>query len=166
MRYRKKAIPKGVDAVICSEVLEHLQEPEEFIKKINRSLNMGGYLLLSTPNARNWVKYPLFFLKNQIGKKSEERLKKELTKKEGKYKLAEEEQHLHVYGQDELVGLLKKSGFDVYKIKRCTTFFGGPFLDRHPLLLGSTMVFDSIMNLLGMTRIGWDNLVFARKIGA
>ena len=158
-------LPKGVDIVICSEVLEHLVKPEEILEKINKSLNMGGYLLLTTPNAKNWIKYPLFFLKNLLAKESQRRLKRELTVKEGRFKLAEEEQHLHVYGQDELVLLLGKSGFGVYKIKRSTTFFGGPFLDRHPFLLGLTMTFDAKMNLFNVTKLGWDNIVFARKIG-
>ncbi|MFC2138999.1 class I SAM-dependent methyltransferase [Bacteroidota bacterium] len=40
------------DLVICSEVLEHLEEPEKAIQEINRVANK--YILLSVPNEPIW----------------------------------------------------------------------------------------------------------------
>jgi len=37
------------DTVLCTEVLEHVQEPSYLIKEINRVLKKGGYLILSAP---------------------------------------------------------------------------------------------------------------------
>ncbi|HLC67808.1 MAG TPA: methyltransferase domain-containing protein [archaeon] len=38
------------DILICSELVEHLFDPEHVIKEANRVLKKGGLLLLSTPN--------------------------------------------------------------------------------------------------------------------
>ena len=37
------------DAVICTEVLEHVRHPTKALKEINRVLRQGGHLVLSTP---------------------------------------------------------------------------------------------------------------------
>jgi len=37
------------DAVLCSQVLEHVFTPAEFLREINRVLRPGGVLLLATP---------------------------------------------------------------------------------------------------------------------
>ena len=38
------------DLCLCSEVIEHLREPEALLKDINRVLKRGGKLILTTPN--------------------------------------------------------------------------------------------------------------------
>jgi len=40
---------KVFDSVLCTEVIEHMPEPEEVIQEIYRVLKPGGKLLLSTP---------------------------------------------------------------------------------------------------------------------
>lgn len=42
------------DLVVCSEVLEHLEEPENALKKINEITADKGYILLSVPNEPIW----------------------------------------------------------------------------------------------------------------
>ena len=37
------------DLVICTEVLEHVQNTQEALKNLNRVIKKGGYLILSTP---------------------------------------------------------------------------------------------------------------------
>lgn len=37
------------DAVLCSQVLEHVFEPDNFLHELNRVLKPGGWLLLTTP---------------------------------------------------------------------------------------------------------------------
>jgi SAM-dependent methyltransferase len=45
----------SVDAAICFEVLEHLQEPQQALAEILRCLKPGGHALLSVPNSAFWV---------------------------------------------------------------------------------------------------------------
>ena len=40
---------ESIDKVLCCEVLEHLEEPQEAIKEIYRVLKKGGELILSVP---------------------------------------------------------------------------------------------------------------------
>lgn len=47
----------SVDAVISSEVLEHLDHPHEYLREIYRVMKTGGYLSLSTPCASMYL-YP------------------------------------------------------------------------------------------------------------
>jgi len=51
---RCESIPckeKRFDAVICTELLEHLPEPEKALKEIKRVLKEGGYLYLTVPQS-------------------------------------------------------------------------------------------------------------------
>lgn len=42
------------DAAVCSEVLEHLFNPQDALAEIHRVLRPGGRLILSVPNAAHW----------------------------------------------------------------------------------------------------------------
>jgi SAM-dependent methyltransferase len=60
VRYGVKNIPfrdASVDMVVSSEVLEHLDDPAEYLKEIHRVMKDGGYLSLSTPCASAYL-YP------------------------------------------------------------------------------------------------------------
>ncbi len=151
------------DVILSSEVLEHLQEAEKFLMKVVNSLKKGGVLLLSTPNSNNWAKYPLGWIKGLVIKINNKDWEKQLIKKEEKYKLSEQEQHIKVFGLGELKNLLEKAGLKVYASPRSTSFFGGKFLDDAPLLLGLSMIADSVLNLLPINQVGWDLIVFSRK---
>ena len=40
----------SVDFIVTFQVIEHIQDDEEFIKEIYRVLKAGGKLILTTPN--------------------------------------------------------------------------------------------------------------------
>jgi len=44
------ATGKRYDAIICSEVLEHLTDPSSLLKVLNESLNDNGKLIITVPN--------------------------------------------------------------------------------------------------------------------
>ena len=59
-----------VDIVVSFAVLEHVENPIAFLKEIKSLLKPDGFLLLSTPNAEDWllefmpVEYGRFFYRN------------------------------------------------------------------------------------------------------
>jgi predicted TPR repeat methyltransferase len=48
-----KRIPKGVDAVVCADVIEHLRDAPALLKLIREGLASDGYLFVSVPNIAN-----------------------------------------------------------------------------------------------------------------
>lgn len=45
---------KKFDVVIASEIIEHLFEPEQFLKKLHRILAPNGSIIITTPNFLFW----------------------------------------------------------------------------------------------------------------
>lgn len=63
------------DTVLCSQVLEHVFEPEGFVAELNRVLRPGGFLLLTTPfvwdeheQPFDYARYSSFGLRYLLGK--------------------------------------------------------------------------------------------------
>ncbi|GAA3070621.1 class I SAM-dependent methyltransferase [Streptomyces glomeratus] len=54
--------PQSADAVLFSEVLEHLVDPDSALDEIRRVLRPGGHLMLSTPNLAAWYNRALLLL--------------------------------------------------------------------------------------------------------
>jgi 2-polyprenyl-3-methyl-5-hydroxy-6-metoxy-1,4-benzoquinol methylase len=159
----KDELPGGFDVIICSEVVEHLQKPKLVLKKISQCLNPGGWLILSTPNANNWIKYPFLWIKGGVNRVNNEEVIKYLNRKEEKQKLAEHEQHINVYTLKQLHEELEEAGVKVIKTPRSSIVFGGPFLDKHPVLMAATVVADRLIDIFGVPQIGWDNIVIGQK---
>lgn len=44
-----------VDLAVCFAVVEHVEKPLKFLKEIKSLLRPNGFLLLSTPNAQDWL---------------------------------------------------------------------------------------------------------------
>ena len=45
----------SMDIILCSEVLEHIEQPPSAIEEIARILKPDGYALITTPNPANLV---------------------------------------------------------------------------------------------------------------
>jgi len=56
-----KTIKSGADIIVCSEVLEHLEEPEEILGFIKTNLTANGVLIVTVPAG------PMSFLEKYIG---------------------------------------------------------------------------------------------------
>lgn len=42
------------DLVVCNDVIEHLKDPESFLRSIRQRLVSGGHVTASIPNVRHW----------------------------------------------------------------------------------------------------------------
>ena len=98
--------PATFDGIILSEVLEHLVEPGEVIKKLSRFVRPGGMLLASSPNISHW------------------RVVRELLL--GRFQLADQgvfdRTHLRWFTPTTFADLFEKAGFEVKEIGPVTAF--------------------------------------------
>lgn len=142
------------DAVLCNQVLEHVFEPEEFVREIARVLKPGGRLLLTVPfvwdeheQPRDYARYSSFGLKALLEKHG---LRLEAQRKTAA----------------DLRVLFQMANAYLYKV----TVTRSPYLN-----LLAALVFMAPLNLIGSV-LAWvapsnpdlylDNVVLAAKSGA
>lgn len=144
------------DAIICSEVLEHLPDPGVLLGKLRDLLAPGGTLIVSVPNGRgvfeqmvrlenamhsigveaviDVVKWPgRAFRWKRAGRGWPPRPgnPRELTKYADEGYLNQESPHLQFFRRQEIMGLFRSSGFEVVEY-RGRTLACGPYIG--PLL--------------------------------
>lgn len=91
------------DLVILTEVIEHFNfNPVPTLKKIASQLRKGGYLFLSTPDAKEWGKAKYYQNIKDIP--------------ELNFEDALIDDHVYQYELDELESVLKASGFSIKKV--------------------------------------------------
>ena len=88
------------DAVTCLDVIEHVFEPRDLIKEINRVLKRGGSLVISTPNIRYWRHLFSLIVKGRFPKTSDD-----TEHWDGG--------HLHCFTYKDIELLLSEHGFEV-----------------------------------------------------
>jgi len=91
------------DAVSCLDVIEHIFEPRDLIKEINRVLKTGGELVISTPNIRYLRHLFSLIVKGKFPKTS------------GDIKYHWDGGHLHYFTFKDVEELLKEYGFKIIK---------------------------------------------------
>lgn len=84
--------------VFAGETIEHIFDDEQFLKNIHAILKKGGVVIITTPN--------LFFLPSRI-----------LFPFGVKPFFSWAEYHYHIYDIKTLSGLVKRSGYEIEKIK-------------------------------------------------
>ncbi|MBP7700586.1 methyltransferase domain-containing protein [Candidatus Woesebacteria bacterium] len=90
-----KAGKQNYDMVLISEVIEHVEDENQFLKLIASNLNKNGLLFLTTPSKDNFL-YRIGFYKkfdNEVG-------------------------HLRRYTQESISELLEKNGFEILHLKK------------------------------------------------
>ncbi len=140
-----KEIPKNVlfDIIIYADVLEHLENPENFLKEHSKLLKDDGIILGSIPNGYG----PFEIEKKLTYYLGLESLVSVLIKIKQKFKNKNSETipynfesgHVNFFTQKKFRDLLSKSGFQLDKIEK-GGFIGAPFSDR---ILGK---FNSFIN--------------------
>lgn len=98
--------PATFDAIIFSEVLEHLIDPAAVLKKLSRFVRPGGMLLASSPNIAHW------------------RVIRELIM--GRFQLTDQgvfdRTHLRWFTPESFAMLAENAGFDVEELGPVTPF--------------------------------------------
>lgn len=117
------------DCIICSEVIEHIIEPQALINELLRCVKVGGYLLLSTPYKEK-INYTLCIHCNQRTPINA---------------------HLHSFDESTLINFFKEFNLSELKYYK----FGNKFLQyiRHHVLIRFFpfwfwKIFDKIFNLV------------------
>jgi len=83
------------DAVIAGDVIEHLENPSQFLRETHRVLKMNGRLVISTPQANDWwITMHNWFLRRWI-------------------RDPDQGEHLQNWTLLDMTRLLKKNGFTV-----------------------------------------------------
>jgi len=49
-----RSVPDAYDVIILGDILEHLYDPWNLLKRLHEKLNPNGYVLCSIPNVANW----------------------------------------------------------------------------------------------------------------
>ncbi|MGD3106346.1 class I SAM-dependent methyltransferase [Streptomyces sp. YGL11-2] len=107
----------SADAVLFSEVIEHLVDPDAALDELRRVLRPGGHLMLSTPNLAAW--YNRGLLLAGIQPVFSEVSLRAIHGRPGTQVVG----HLRLYTARALRGFLTASGFDVIQIA------GAPYHD-------------------------------------
>jgi len=88
------------DLVIALALLEHLSEPEQFLKNISFCLKKGGIIVLTTPSPR--AKPLLEFLAYKLHLISEDSIR----------------EHKTYFSKQHLINTLSKTGFSIIEFKK------------------------------------------------
>jgi len=126
------------DAVLCSEIIEHLVDPDVLLTEIARVLTPEGYLFLTTPNLASWINrlslllgfQPHFSevsLRHNVGK-----LYSGIAAKGSEAAIAG---HLRLFVPRSLDALLKINGFDIIARKGAGIGYGGKSILPFPISL-------------------------------
>lgn len=104
------------DLVFAGEIIEHLENPDQFLKEVNRVLKNKGYLVISTPNLATWYnRVLLLFGVQPIFTETSTKINPGKPKIFGKE--SEPVGHLRVYTIGALKGLLDFYGLKTVKTK-------------------------------------------------
>ena len=105
------------DVVTCFDLLEHLPDPELAVEEFNRVLSDKGVLIIRVPNI------------NSLGAK----------RRKAAWFGYRDRTHVSLWSNEEWIGLLKKSGFDIIEV-----FFDGlwdtPYFKLLPKLLQDVFI--------------------------
>ncbi len=102
------------DAILCSEVIEHVIDTDHLLEEIRRTLKPGGVAAITTPNLAGWINraalaigwQPFSYdvsLRHKVGRP--------------RFGSAETSGHLHMFTHRALKELLRAHGFEIIAIE-------------------------------------------------
>ncbi len=105
------------DFVICSEVLEHLSDPEKTLHSVSRVLKKGGILIITVPNGYGLYSVIYDQFRNRIASKILPQIGRS--------------SHIQSFTLAAIERLISRAGFGIYKIRN------SDFISFLPLLVKS-----------------------------
>ena len=136
--------------VVCSEVLEHIPEPESILREIWRVLKPGGIAIFSTPNASN----PMLRLSRSDGESDSVEETEWCSPSYG---------HVSVLSSREWQEHFKRAGFDILQINRGALLFGRHGYDKSPFVVALYFLIDAVLDCLPATTNWTENLCFTLR---
>jgi ubiquinone/menaquinone biosynthesis C-methylase UbiE len=106
---------ESFDAVVCGQLIEHLTAPDVALAEMARVLRPGGHVLIDTPSKTNVVDalFKLFLGKNAT------------------WGLYMDPTHVAFYDKSEVLGMLRRAGFDRITVRGAPTLrYNLPLLRR------------------------------------
>lgn len=153
------------DAVLCSEVVEHLPDPDRALGEIWRVTKPGGVLALTTPNAGNKLHKLRKFLPRSFRRKAKEwrQLQHEIDierKGAGGVNLP----HVSELSAKEWCEKCRKAGFEIVEVRRGSLLYGDPYLEGRPAIWALSVIMDSFLDRI-TNDWSWQVLIKAKKAG-
>lgn len=135
------------ECVVAGEIIEHVPDPDSFLREIRRVLVPGGTLIVSTPNMVSWANRVLVPLGIQpLGTETSSEVA--LGRRHRVLGQGNQVQgHLKVFTFRALTEILERYGFDVRDREGVPAFFPAPldrfdrFLSRHALPFASGLLY-------------------------
>jgi len=137
------------DIVICSEVLEHIENLGAALVNIAGIMNRTAYFIMSTPNSNNYALKVCGFVSKKIIKGINREFRNE-TAREFAYKSEiganTEIEHINLQTMYSLKKKLTASGFKIQGIRRGAMFYGSKFIDKYPTLFAIIIILDRLFD--------------------
>lgn len=144
------------DVVLSFETIEHLFWPTDFLEKINKIMNKGGYFIFSTPNYHG---YDILTLGTH-------------------YKRTRAPFHLNYFNVDTIDSILESTGFkivkkmtpgilDIINVRKQVEEGNAPQIDaftKYLLFTASSEVQNNFQKFLSENCLSGNMLIFAQKI--
>jgi 2-polyprenyl-3-methyl-5-hydroxy-6-metoxy-1,4-benzoquinol methylase len=139
------------EIILCSEVVEHLEDPEAFLAALARAMPAGALLLLTTPNGSSWTGR----IKRRVGGND--------ARPAGR---AHGVGHISVRGRKAWRTSCERAGFRLLREQRGSSIYGSPALDSNRLLAGMAVACDAVCDLLRLKDLSWETLqLYVRETG-
>ncbi|MCL4360153.1 class I SAM-dependent methyltransferase [Patescibacteria group bacterium] len=150
---------RSFDLVLSSETIEHLVNPDTFLKEVRRTLRPGGLLVLTSPNLASWLNRILFLFGVYplvLEASTEKRVGlRGLSKFMSGEKLVG---HIHVFSYYALADFLHHHGFRIEKVVGMPIAFESP---RSKLLTALYSLVDRVFT--GIIPLSSNYVVVAGK---
>ena len=137
------------DIAICSEVVEHLADPDSFIRNLAGAMPPGGHLILTTPNGRSWSAR----LRRLLGREATP----------APAHPGPSLGHVSVRDRKEWRRVCAAAGLLLVTERRGSLIYGSPRLDRNRPLAGASIVADAVLDFLRLNDTSWETLQLYRK---